>query len=128
MGDEYLFELIYPDRVVITEGVSLPQPLLNVIPCLTFYEEYFVGLPLEGVHCLQETYDVPKIFIEVLSKEPINDLKNFSFSLIIELNVQMLRSFSFFLFFLLGIVSSGIDIFEKFDECSDICGLFKEHK
>ena len=90
VGDEYLSQLIDFSLVVITKGISIAQPFLNVIPCLTFYEENFVGLPLEGLHCLQEIYDIPKIFLEVLSKEPIHNFKYSSFSLIIELYVKVL--------------------------------------
>ena len=105
----------------------MAQPFLNVIPCLAFYEEYFVGLPVEGLHCLQEIYDVPKIFLEVLTKEPIYDVKYSLISLIIELNVKVLRHLPFFLFFLVGIIlPSGIDVFEEFDESVYVRGLFKE--
>ena len=74
VGDEYLSQLSHSGLVLIAEGGSIAQPFLNIIPCLTFYEEYFVGLPVEGLHCLQEMYDVAKIFLEVLSKEPIHDV------------------------------------------------------
>ena len=125
VGDEYLSQLINFGLVVKLEGVSIAQPFLNLIPCLTFDEEIFVGLPLEGIHCHQEFYDIPKIFLEVLSKEVIHNVKYSSFSLIIEMNVKVLRNFPFFLFFLVSIViPSGIYVFEEFDECVDICGLF----
>jgi hypothetical protein len=42
------------------------------------------------------------------------------------MNFKILDYFPLFLFFLLGIDSSGIDVFENFDECADICGLFEE--
>jgi hypothetical protein len=65
--------------------------------------------------------------LKVLSKKTIYDVKYSSFSLIIELNVKVLRHFPFFLFFLVGIIlPSGIDVFEEFDESFNVRGLFKE--
>jgi hypothetical protein len=67
--------------------------------------------------------------LEVLSNKTIYDLKYPPFSLIIELNVKVLRNFPFFLFFLVGkFLPSGIDVFEQFDESVDICRLFEELK
>jgi hypothetical protein len=112
VSDEYLFQLTDFGLVVITEGVSIAQPFHNIIASLTSNEKNLVGLPLEGLDCLQEIYDVAKIFLEVFSKEPIHYIKYSYLSLIIELNIKVLRNFPFFLFFLVGnFLPSGIDVF-----------------
>ena len=128
--DEYLSQVIDFCRVVIAEGISIAQPFGYEISCLTFNEKFFVGLPLECVHCLQEVDDVAQIFLEVLSEELINDIKYSSLSLIIELDLQILiiHHLPDFLFFLLRIIPSGIDDLEEFDEGADINGLLEELK
>lgn len=126
VGNEYLSQLIDFFRVVIAEYEVVAQLLGYVIPCQASNEENFEGLPLESFHTLQEIYDVLKTFLEVLSKEPIHDVNYFSFSFVIELNFNLQRHFPFFSFFLISFVPSGIDIFEDFDECFDVCGQLNE--
>jgi hypothetical protein len=118
VGYKYLSQL--PDLliVIILETISISQSVGYVIPCLTLNEKNLEALPIEVFHCLQEVYNVLKILLfEVLFEELIDDFKNSSFSLIIELNVKMLnKDILCFFFFLMGIFSFGIENFEELDE------------